>query len=148
MFFIGTLTPLTVDIEEAELEMYKRHKRYFEEAKVMGTSTWKYMHDFKGDIDVQRDIFLFEARYSSSLKLRFICDECSEEIKNHWYRCLHCICMDLCTNCYKNEKSPSGHLDSHEFIYLRLVEATSNLSTILLFCLPDYQNIPIVLKQK
>ena len=110
-----------MDIEEAELEMYKRHKRYFEETKVM--ASWSSKHEFQGDLDVQRDISLFEARYSSILKFWFICDGCSENIKNHWYRCLDCICMDLCTNCYKNEKKPSGHLDSHQFVHLRFVKA-------------------------
>ena len=115
-----------MDIEEAEVEMCKRHKRYFEETKLIGTSAWRKKHWRKGEIDVQRDICLFKARYSSSLKIEFICDGCSETIEGRWYRCLHCIDFDLCTNCYKNGKTTSEHLDSHNIIELRLVKTISN----------------------
>ena len=116
-----------MDIEEAEIEMCKRHKRYFEETQVIGTSSWRYKHWFIGEIDVQRDICLFKARYSSSLKLKFICNGCFENIERRWYRCLRCIDFDLCNNCYKSGKTTIEHLDSHEFIDLRLVKVISNI---------------------
>ena len=122
-FLTGTLTHLSVDIEEAEIEMCKRHNSYFEEAKAIGTSVWRKKHRLKGDVDVQRDICLFKARYSSSLKLGFICDGCSEKIEGRWYRCLHCIDFDLCTNCCKSGKTTSEHLVSHEITELSLVKA-------------------------
>ena len=112
--------------EEAEIEMFNRHKRYFQEAKAIGTWAWREKHYYKGQVDVQRDISLFKARYSSSLKTVFICDGCSMDIGGRWYRCLHCIDMDLCTNCYDSGKKISEHLDSHEIIELRLVKAKSN----------------------
>ena len=115
-----------MNIEEAEIEMCKRHKRYFEETNVIGSYAWRKKHWLKGEIDVQRDISLFKARYSSSLKLKFICDGCSEKIEDRWYRCLHCIDFDLCTSCYKSVKTTSEHLESHEIIELRLVRAISN----------------------
>ena len=116
-----------MDIEEAEIEMCKRHKRYFEETKVIGSLAWRYKHWFKGDIDVQRDICLFNARYSSSLKIEFACDGCYEDIVGRWYRCLCCIEFDLCTNCYESGKTKSEHLDSHEIIELRFVKPISNI---------------------
>ena len=121
IFSTGTLTPIHVNTEEAEIEMCNRHKRYFQETKSIGTSAWCKNHYLKGKIDVQRDICLFLARYSSSLKIVFICDGCSMNIEGCWYRCLYCIDMDLCTKCYKSGKKRSEHLDSHEIIELRLV---------------------------
>ena len=116
-----------MDKEEAEIEMCKRHKRYFEETKVIGTSAWRYKHSFQGDFDVQRDISLFEARYSSSLKMAYVCNGCFEDIEGCWYRCLRCLDCDLCTNCYTKGEAISGHLDSHEVIEFRLVKAISNI---------------------
>ena len=116
-----------MDIEQAEIEMCKRHKRYFEETKVIGTYAWRYKHCFQGEIGVQRDISLFEARYSSSLKIGYACNGCSKNIEGWWYRCLHCIDFDLPTNCYKSGKATIEHLDSHEFIELRLVKVISNI---------------------
>ena len=115
-----------MDIEEAEIEMCKRHERYFEETKVIGSSAWYKKHWRKGETDVQRDICLFQARYSSNLKLVFICDGCSDKIEGRWYRCLHCTDFDLCTNCYKSVKPTIEHLESHEIIELRLVKVISN----------------------
>ena len=119
-----------MDIEEAEIEMCKRHKRYFEETKIIGSYPWTKKHWLKGEIDVQRDICLFKARYSSSLGVVFICDGCSENIECRLYRCLHCIDFDLCTNCYKSGKATSEHLDSHKIIELRLVKAISNFQRV------------------
>ena len=116
-----------MDIEEAEIEMCKRHERYFEETNVIGYSAWCKKHWRKGEIDVQRDICLFKARYSSSLKLAFFaCDGCSDKVEGRWYRCLHCTDFDLCTNCYKSVKTTSEHLESHEIIELRLVKVISS----------------------
>ena len=129
IFFTGTLSLLEVDIEEAEIEMCKRHKRYFEETKAIGAYAWNSKHVLKGEVDVQRDICLFKARYSSSIEIEFTCDGCSEKIQSGWYRCLHCIDFDLCTNCFKSGKTTSEHLDSHEIIELRLVKAISNFQT-------------------
>ena len=75
--------------------MCKRHKGYFEETEVIGTYAWCKKHCLKGEIDVQRDIGLFKARFSSSLKIVFKCDGCSDTIKDRWYRCLHCIDFNL-----------------------------------------------------
>ena len=115
-----------MDIEAAEIDMCKRHKRYFEETKMYGTSAWSQKHWLKGEIDVQQDICLFKARYSSSLKIKYECDGCSKNIEGRWYRCLHCIDFDLCTNCYQSVKAASEHLDAHEIIELRLVKAIAN----------------------
>ena len=115
-----------MDMEEAEIEMCKRHKRYFEETKIIGTLAWRQKHLLKGETDVKRDICLFKARYSSSLKLVFKCDGCSKNIEGRWYRCLQCIDFDLCTNCYKSVKTTSEHLDAHDIIELRLVKAIAN----------------------
>ena len=122
----GTLTPSNVDLEEAEIEMCARHKRYFEETKATGTSAWCLKHHLKGQVDVKQDICLFKARYSSRLKLKFTCDGCSKKIGGSWYRCLNCIDVNLCTNCYNSGKKPSDHLNSHEIIELRLVKAALN----------------------
>ena len=125
-FFTGTLTPFHVDKEEAEIEMCKRHKRYFEETKIIGTFAWRQKHWLKGETDVQRDICLFKARYSSCLKLAFGCDGCFKNNEGRWYRCLHCIDFNLCINCYKSVKTTSEHLGAHEVIELRLVKFLSN----------------------
>ena len=115
-----------MSLEEAEIEMCKRHKRYFEETKTTGTYAWRNKHSLKGEVDVQRDICLFQARYSSRIKLDFMCDGCSEKIESCWYRCLHCIDFDLCTICHKKRKTTNEHLDSHEIIELRLVKTILN----------------------
>ena len=113
-----------MDKEEAEIEMCKRHKRYFQEAKTIGTDVWRKENDNKGQVDAQRDINLFKARYSSNLKISFMCDGCSEEIIGRWYRCLHCVDMDQCANCFMSGRKPNEHLDCHEVIELRLVKLT------------------------
>ena len=115
-----------MDIEEAEIEMCNRHKRYFEDTKANESYAWRFKLWVKGEVDVQRDICLFKARYSSSLKLKFICGVCSKKIKGRWYRCLHCTDFNLCTNCYENGKTTSEHLDSHKIIELRFVKAILN----------------------
>ena len=40
--------------------MHKRYKRYFEETKVIGSDAWAKKHWPEGEIDVQRDISLFQ----------------------------------------------------------------------------------------
>ena len=129
-----------MDTDKAEIETYKRHKRYFEEAKVIGLSAWRKMH-CNGQVDVYRDICLFQARYSFSLELSFMCDTCSEKIRGIWYRCLRCIDMDLCANCYNSGQKPSGHLEWHDIIELRLVKEKFN-SLIEPFVLFDLQTNP------
>ena len=47
------------------------------------------------------------------------CDGCQEKIKGNRYRCLECADMDLCAVCYRNEKKPQGHTDSHDVIDLK-----------------------------
>lgn len=122
-----------MDIEEAEIEMCRRHKRYFEDTKGFGTFPLKRKHWFKEQVDVQRDISLFQARYSHSLKLKFYCNGCYNDIEQHWYRCMHCTDLNLCTSCFKSGKTTSQHLDSHEIIELRLVERISILIDKSLF---------------
>lgn len=102
--------------------MCKRHNRYFEEVKAIGFAFWQYENVSIGQVDVQRDICLFVARYSSKLKLPFSCGGCFEIITGRWYRCLHCIDMDLCASCYNIGKKPSDHLHLHEVIELRLIK--------------------------
>ena len=124
IFFKGTAIPFTVDKEEAEIEMCKRHKRYFQEAKTIGMGVWHEENCNKGQVDVQRDINLFKARYSFSLKIRIMCNGCSEYIRGRWYRCLHCVDMDQCDDCFMSGRKPIEHLDCHEVIELRLVKLT------------------------
>lgn len=106
--------------------MYKRHKGYFQEAKAIGIDAWCDQNRLKAQVDVQRDISLFIARYSANLEVVITCDGCSEKIRGRRYRCLHCIDMDLCINCYNSGRKPSEHLESHEVIDLRFVRSTSN----------------------
>ena len=124
-----------MDIEEAEIEMCKRHKRYFEDTKGIGTFPLYRKHWFKEQVDVQRDISLFKARYSHSLKLKFHCNGCSTDIEGHWYRCIYCIDFNLCTDCFKIGKTTSEHLDSHEIVELRLVKRISRYKEKSLFYL-------------
>ena len=121
----GTLTPSNVYIEEAEIEMCKRHNRYFEDTKGIGAFPLNRKHWFKEQVDLQRDISLFRVRYSHSLELKFHCNVCCNDIKSHWYRCIHCIDVNLCINCFKSGKTIWEHLDSHEVIELRLVKRIS-----------------------
>ena len=118
----GTSIALKVDQEEAELEMCRRHKRYFKEAKAIGTNAWQKQNQFMDQVDIKRDISLFIARYSSKLGILFMCDGCLEEIRGCWYKCLHCIDMNFCVNCYKTGRKSNEHLNLHEIIELRLVK--------------------------
>ena len=122
-----------MDKEEAEVAMCNRHKRYFEEAKAIGSGDWCIQNRSNGQNDVKRDISMFIARYSSKLEVSCICDGCSEKIRGQRYRCLNCIDMDLCNNCYKSGRKPNEHLDSHEVIELRLVISNFETVKILLF---------------
>ena len=116
-----------MNIEEAEVEMYKRHKRYFEEVKAIGTGAWCSQNCLKGQIDVQRDIGLFKVRYSSKLEIPFYCDGCSYYfIGGCVYRCHYCTDMNLCKNCFNSGKIPSDHLDWHEFMEFRFVKVICN----------------------
>ena len=118
----GTSIALKVDEEEAEIEMCRRHKRYFEDAKANGTNVWRRRNQFKEQVDIKRDIGLFLARYSSKLGVLSMYDGCLEEIRECWYKCLHCIDMNLCANYYKTGRKPREHLDFHEIIELRFVK--------------------------
>ena len=94
----------------------------FKEAKAIGTNAWRKHNQFMDQVDIKRDISLFIARYSSKLGVLFKCDGCLEEIRGCWYKCLHCIDMNFCVNCYKTGRKPSEHLNLHEIIELRLVK--------------------------
>ena len=115
--------------------MCKRHKRYCEDTKGIGTFPLYRKHWFKEQVDVQRGISLFQARYSHSLELKFHCNGCSNDMKGLWYRCIHCIDVNLCTNWFKSGKTTSEHLDPHEIIELRLVKRISFVRKKSLFCL-------------
>ena len=115
--------------------MCKRHKRYCEDTKGIGTFPLYRKHWFKEQVDVQRGISLFQARYSHSLELKFHCNGCSNDMKGLWYRCIHCIDVNLYTNWFKSGKTTSEHLDSHEIIELRLVKRISFVRKKSLFCL-------------
>lgn len=115
--------------EEAEFEMYKRHMRYFEETKAIGTNSWRIQNQFKARADVKRDMNLFFERYSRKFKLSVTCSWCSEKIRGLWHRCFKCIDVALCDNCYNSGRKPNEHLDSHETIEFRLVKVASNFYT-------------------
>ena len=118
--FTGTKSPSEMDKDDPEVEMYKRHNNYFEVTKVIGISALLNQNFLKvQDVDVQRDIHLFIARYSGHFKIGSTCDGCLEKIRGRWYKCLHCINIDLCTNCQSNGRKPRKHLDSHEVTELR-----------------------------
>ena len=109
-----------MDKDDAEVELYKRHKHYFEVTKLIGIYGLFNQNFLNGlDPDVQRDIHLFVARYSHYFKVGTTCDGCLENITGRRYKCLHCIDMDLCTNCYSNGRKPSEHLEWHQVIELR-----------------------------
>ena len=136
-----------MDEEEAEIEMCRRHKRYFKEAKAVGTKVWRIRNQFKEHVDIKRDISLFVARYSSKLGVSFMCDGCLEEIRECWYKCLHCIDINLCANCYETGTKPNKHMDLHEVIELRLVKAILHFQTEQFFNLV-YESILIVKSKK
>ena len=106
--------------------MYKRHKSYFEETKTIGVNAWLNRNLIKAQVDVQRDINLFMARYSNQIAFLVRCSECSKAIRGPRYRCMCCIDLELCSNCYTSGKKPSEHLEPHEVIELRLVKVTTN----------------------
>ena len=106
--------------------MYKRHKSYFEETKTIGVNAWLNRNLMKAQVDVQRDINLFMARYSNQIAFLVRCSECSKAIRGPRYRCMCCIDLELCSNCYTSGKKPSEHLEPHEVIELRLVKVTTN----------------------
>ena len=118
--FIGTKTPSERDEDDAEVEMYKRHKHYLKLTKITGIYALLNQDFLKWqDVDVQRDIHLFIARYSYPFKVGSKCDGCLEHIRGGRYKCLHCMDIYLCTNCYSNGRKPNEHLESHEVIELR-----------------------------
>lgn len=43
---------------------------------------------------------IFVARYSDLLDVEITCDGCGITLPDGRYRCLQCLDMDLCTNCY------------------------------------------------
>ena len=119
--FAGTIIHFELGKEETELEMCKRHKRYFEEIKSIGIDVWKVQNSLLAQAeDVQRDINLFISRYSDQFEIKRICGGCSENIEEERFRCLNCTDIDLCYNCYDGGIRPNEHLDSHEVIEFRL----------------------------
>ena len=99
--------------------MHERHKKFFKAAKQQGIDAWCTEHRERASLDVQRDINLFIARYSSHLDVVITCDGCQETIKGSRHRCLNCIDMDLCTSCYRQGAKPNEHTDQHTVIDLR-----------------------------
>ena len=116
---VGTTVDSKADEEEAEIQAFERHKKFFQEAKNQGIDAWCEKNREKAPIDIQRDINLFIARYSADLEVVITCDGCSENIKGRRYRCLNCVDMDLCSGCYGSAVKPNEHSDQHEVIDLR-----------------------------
>lgn len=62
------------DNGEAEIAMLDKHKQFFKEAKDQGIDTWCERNRGSAPLDIQRDINLFIARYSSDLEVVITCD--------------------------------------------------------------------------
>lgn len=107
------------DDEEAELKMYERHKKFFNEAKNQSIDAWCNKNREGAPVDIQRDINLFIARYSADLDVVITCDGCQEQIQGRRHRCLNCIDMDLCSKCYNSSAKPDNHTEQHQVIDLR-----------------------------
>ena len=115
----GTTVDSKADEEEAELQTFERHKKFFQAAKSQGIDAWCEENREKAPVDIQRDINLFIARYSADLEVVITCDGCTENIKGRRYRCLNCVDMDLCSACYNSTVKPNEHNNQHEVIDLR-----------------------------
>ena len=107
------------DKEEDEVALYKRHRKYFQDAERVTSAVWCRKREYKS-VDVIRDMNFFYVK-----------------IFNKWPSCLHmlwmwiifamakipmsldCFELDFCGGCYLSGKRPKGHLNIHKTIKLR-----------------------------
>jgi len=91
----GAIQPLQVEDKEAELAMIKRHEIYFQQVKKFGP--------------------LFDVITA--------CDQCDQHLTTrpieYRYRCLICIELGICQNCYISGNNPQKHAETHTIICLR-----------------------------
>ena len=109
---------IDINSEDEELELYKRHKRYLDEALKIKLHVWISNRDnvlphVKGDMN------LFLARYSQRLGVVVECNSCNRNINGHRYRCLNCLDVDLCSACYFTGKITSEHRICHTVLDLK-----------------------------
>ncbi|XP_068674922.1 zinc finger ZZ-type and EF-hand domain-containing protein 1-like [Montipora foliosa] len=105
--------------EKQELEQYEEGNKWLEEAK-QNFDSWFSRLQSEVQTDHQRRIMhLFVARFSDILDVVITCDGCDITLSGRRYRCLDCLDVDLCNNCYTTGVKPEGHLETHNVIDMR-----------------------------
>ena len=103
---------------EDEIELCKRHKKYFEDVKKITSVIWCRRREYES-LDVIRDMNFFMSRYTTSSQFVSTCNGCASPLPWEKYRCLDCLDLELCEGCYLSGKRPNGHLITHKTIELR-----------------------------
>ena len=104
--------------EEKEIELCKRHKKYWREVQKVTANSWCLVNQNKSLKFIQ-DMKLFISRYSVNSEFYSECDGCAAHLPWTKYRCLDCFDLELCRSCYLRRKQPNGHLSTHKMILLR-----------------------------
>ena len=104
--------------EEKEIELCKRHKKYFREVQQVTANSWCLINQ-KKSLKFIRDMKLFMSRYSVNSVFVSECDGCAAYLPWTKHRCLDCFDLELCRSCYLSRKQPNGHLSTHKMIRLR-----------------------------
>lgn len=105
--------------EQQELEHYEEGNKWLTEAK-QNFDAWfsRLQRDVQTDQE-RRRMHLFVARFSDILDVVITCDGCDVTLSGRRFRCLNCLDVDLCNNCYMSGVKPEGHLESHDVIDMR-----------------------------
>ncbi|XP_073246845.1 zinc finger ZZ-type and EF-hand domain-containing protein 1-like isoform X1 [Porites lutea] len=105
--------------DQQELEHYEEGNKWLDEAKENFDNWFEGMRTLAQTDQQRRRMHLFVARFSDSLDVVITCDGCDVTLTGRRYRCLNCMDVDLCNNCYMTGVKPDGHSESHDVIDMR-----------------------------
>eukprot|EP00112_Aurelia_sp_Birch-Aquarium-sp1_P018428 Seg4399.2 transcript_id=Seg4399.2/GoldUCD/mRNA.D3Y31 product="Tetratricopeptide repeat protein 28" protein_id=Seg4399.2/GoldUCD/D3Y31 len=108
------------DNDIIDLEMYKRHLRYYGELCLIEFMPWFHLRFTPASKDVKRDIHLFSVRFAELLKTDATCDCCRESLLGKdFYRCVSCLSVEMCESCFSAGWITKEHTKEHRIIPIR-----------------------------
>ncbi|XP_020601284.1 zinc finger ZZ-type and EF-hand domain-containing protein 1-like [Orbicella faveolata] len=105
---------------EQELDQYEDHDTWLKMVKQDYRSFRRLQNEEQTDQKRKR-LNLFVARFQDQFPARYACNGCRVKLSDIRYRCLNCIDVDFCSDCYTKRVKAEGHTENHEVIEMRLV---------------------------
>ncbi|XP_020601283.1 zinc finger ZZ-type and EF-hand domain-containing protein 1-like [Orbicella faveolata] len=102
-----------------ELDQYEDHDTWL---KMVKQDWYSFQRLKEAQTDQQRKrLNMFVARFQDQFPVQYQCDGCGVILSDIRYRCLNCIDVDFCYDCYTKRVKAEGHTENHEVIEMRLV---------------------------